>query len=229
MSTPHLQLETLFALNSQGHILSTREPSASHGPAFSLIRSATSCAWAIHVDVPKTLADTLDSLAREEPPVSNFQTAPLYADKYLSLVEGEISSGPAFVFSDQITPPSDANDEQVTIVEDERLLARHFSGWKAGELTAGRSPMLAILDDGYPVSICYCARGSDRAVEAGVGTARAFRGRGYASSVTAAWALAIRASGRIPLYSTSWDNKASRAVARKVGLIAYASDWSISP
>ncbi len=59
-------------------------------------------------------------------------------------------------------------------------------------------------------------------------TAADYRGRGYAATVTAAWALAIRASGRIPLYSTSWDNTASLAVARKLGLIAYASDWSLS-
>jgi hypothetical protein len=45
--------------------------------------------------------------------------------------------------------------------------------------------------------------------------------------VTAAWAAAIRASGRIPLYSTSWSNTGSLAVARKLGLSVYASDWSV--
>jgi REP element-mobilizing transposase RayT len=47
-------------------------------------------------------------------------------------------------------------------------------------------------------------------------------------TITAAWALAMRGSGRIPLYSTSWMNTASLAVARKLGLVAYASDWSIA-
>jgi hypothetical protein len=46
--------------------------------------------------------------------------------------------------------------------------------------------------------------------------------------VTAAWAAAIRASGRTPLYGTSWTNTASLEVARKLGLVVFASDWSLS-
>jgi predicted GNAT family acetyltransferase len=94
----------------------------------------------------------------------------------------------------------------------------------AGEIEAGRSPVLAVVEAGHAVSVCFCARRSDVAAEAGLQTAEAFRGRGFGTRVTAAWALAIRASGRIPLYSTSWTNGASLAVARKLGLVAYASD-----
>jgi hypothetical protein len=39
--------------------------------------------------------------------------------------------------------------------------------------------------------------------------------------VVAAWAQAVRASGRIPGYGTSWDNLASQTVARKLGLVPY--------
>ena len=69
---------------------------------------------------------------------------------------------------------------------------------------------------------------SAAAAEAGVETAARFRGRGLAPQVTAAWALAIRASNRLPLYSTSWSNEPSLAVARKLGLKPCASDWSLS-
>jgi predicted GNAT family acetyltransferase len=108
------------------------------------------------------------------------------------------------------------------------LLQHNFRGWVAGEIAAGRLPVIAVSKDGVPVSICFCARRSDLAAEAGVETAEAFRGLGLGPRVTAAWALAIRAEGRIPLYSTSWTNSASLSVARKLGLIAYASGWSIS-
>jgi hypothetical protein len=91
----------------------------------------------------------------------------------------------------------------------------------------GRSPIVAVLEDGHAVSACFSARRSDVAAEAGLETAQAFRGRGLGPRVTSAWALAIRAAGLTPLYSTSWDNDASLAVARKLRLHAYASSWRI--
>ena len=88
--------------------------------------------------------------------------------------------------------------------------------------------MLAIVESGAPASICFCARRSEVAAEAGLETALAYRGRGYAASVTVAWALAIRRSGLIPLYSTSWSNRASLEVARKLSLVPYACSWGLS-
>lgn len=222
-------------LNDEGRIISTREPEASRGPLFTLVRSATSCAWAVRADVPTDLASELDRLARDEPPTFDLRDAPVHTDRYVSLLGGRIASsqvsvtktrrsdGPAFEFPDSLAQSAD-----VVVVEDERLLERNFRGWVPGEIAAGRSPVLAIVENGYPVSICFCARRSDVAAEAGLDTAEAYRGRGYGPRVTAAWALAIRTSGRIPLYSTSWTNHASLAVARKLNLVAYASDWGLS-
>jgi hypothetical protein len=166
----------------------------------------------------------------------NLRHAPVYADRYLSLLEDQLGSrhravikirhsgGPAFTFPDALSQPTD----NVMIVEDERLLERHFRGWVTGEIAAGRSPVLAIVGAGYPVSLCFCARRSDAAAEAGLETAEGFRGRGFGPRVTAAWALAVRVTGRVPLYSTAWTNNASLSVARKLGLVAYASTWSLS-
>jgi hypothetical protein len=235
MSTPDLHLSTLLVLNDEGRIVATREPEATRGPLFGLVRSAISCAWAIRADVPNDVARELDCFAREEPPTFNLRDAPLHAERYVSLLKSRIapsqtavtkirqSDGPAFEFPDSLAPSVDA-----VVVQDEGLLQRNFRGWVAGEIDAGRAPVLAIVENGYPVSICFCARRSEVAAEAGVDTAEPYRGRGYAPRVTAAWALAIRKSGRIPLYSTSWTNDASLAVARKLGLVAYASSWGLS-
>ncbi|MFP6625009.1 MAG: GNAT family N-acetyltransferase, partial [Myxococcota bacterium] len=62
----------------------------------------------------------------------------------------------------------------------------------------------------------------------GIETLSAYRGRGLAPRVAAAWGRALREQGGEPLYSTSWDNKASRAVARKLGLVPYGEDISFS-
>jgi hypothetical protein len=219
--TPDIHLRTSYVLDERGRIRSTREPEPTSGPLFTLIRSASSCAWAVRADVPGELGAELDRLAGEEPTIQDSQDAPLHADRYLSLVGGQIESGPAFIFPDEIAHPTD-----VTTVDNLQALERNFRGWTAAEIPR-RSPILAVTDSGYPVSVCFCARMSEIAAEAGVETAAALRGRGLAPRVTAAWALAIRASGRIPLYSTSWSNAASLAVARKLGLVQYASDWDL--
>ncbi|HJU66701.1 MAG TPA: GNAT family N-acetyltransferase [Gemmatimonadaceae bacterium] len=228
MSTPELHLQTLFVLNGDGRITSTREPGGSPGPLFFLVRSVARCAWAVRADVPEDVAIEIHRLARSEPPHEDLRDAPVHADRYRSLLaqgRGKIdrSGGPAFEFPGAIAGPAN-----VVLVDDERLLEHNFRGWVPGEIAAGRWPVTAVLDDGYPVSICFSARSSDSAAEAGVETAQRFRGRGFGCRVTAAWALAVRASGRIPLYSTSWTNSPSLAVARKLGLIAYASSWTLS-
>jgi hypothetical protein len=229
MSTPELHLSTLFVLNAQGRIVATREPYGTRGPLFTLVRSSSGCVWAVRDDVPSEIAVAIGQFAQQELPHSELQTAPGHRAAYLSLLRSWLggaqmseSAGPAFVFPDSLMPPTD-----VQVIEDETLLDRNFKGWKHGEIAVGRAPVMAIVEGGFPVSVCFCARLSDVAAEGGVETAEPFRGRGFGPRVTAAWALAIRASGRIPLYSTSWDNAASLAVARKLGLRTYASGWSV--
>ncbi|HKW12755.1 MAG TPA: GNAT family N-acetyltransferase, partial [Gemmatimonadaceae bacterium] len=89
-------------------------------------------------------------------------------------------------------------------------------------------PMFALVVDRQAVSVCASVRLTAHAHEAGVDTARAYRRRGYAACVAAAWARAVRDLGRTPLYSTSWQNEASRAVARQLGLIQFGCDLHIT-
>jgi hypothetical protein len=228
--TPYLQLKTLFFLrplarelmDSHHRITAPPEPNARPAAFFMLVRGASDVIWGVRKDLPEKIANEFDRLASEEPPVTDFQAPPLHADAYLSLAGGQIVSGPAFAFPDEIARPTD-----ITIIDRLDLLERYFRGWTAEEIP-WCSPIVAIMDSGYPVSVCFCAtRNSAPALEAGVETAAAFRGRGFAPRVTGAWACAIRASGKIPVYSTNWTNTGSLAVARKLGLIQYASDWSL--
>lgn len=219
--TPQLQLETLFALDGEGRILSTREPHPTRGPAFSLIRDRQSCAWAVHVDVPARVARQLVALAGTESPPSTITDAPRHAAAYAALLRGRVESGPVFTF-----PSALADAGEVVEITDLPPLDRCFRGWTAEEIPE-RAPVLGLAVEGRVVSVCFSARRSPAAAEAGVETVASYRGRGFAPLVTAAWARRIRQSGRLPLYSTSLSNAASLAVARKLGLTMCGSDWNI--
>jgi hypothetical protein len=219
--TPQLQLETLFVLDEEGRIVCTRDPSAAAGPGFSLIRDRYTCAWAVHRDVPAHLTRSLVTLARTEPPAGELIDPPTHAKSYVALLGGRVDSGPVFTFPATVSAASG-----VIAITDFSQLERHLRGWTPDELPE-RSPILGIVEDGYAVSVCFCARRTPVAAEAGLETAANFRGRGFGAQVAATWARAIWDSGRLPLYSTSWSNAASLAVARKLTLRACASDWNL--
>ena len=89
-------------------------------------------------------------------------------------------------------------------------------------------PAFGAFVHGVAVAICACARSARGGAEAGVETAASFRGMGLAPAATLAWAHAIRESGRVPFYSTSWENTASRTVARKLNLKLFGEDIHVS-
>ena len=221
MNLPEFHLRDQFVLSDDGRISGSRSQEPWPGPLFRLMRGKETCVWVVRADVPQNIADELDGLAREEPPASDFRDAPLHAERYMSLLQGEVDSGPAFTFPEEIVQPAGT-----VFIEDIESLDHHFTGWTAGEIPC-RTPIVAIVEGGYAVSACFSSWRSDEAAEAGLETAAAFRGRGFGPRVTAGWAREIRASGRVPLYSTSWSNDASLAVARKLGLVTFASRWSI--
>jgi GNAT superfamily N-acetyltransferase len=214
-------LETLFIRDGRRRIFSTREPNPGRGPEFVLIRRADSCAWAVGSGIGDEQAREVTRLALDEHPTSDFRRPPKHMEEYMKIVSGEFDAGPAFEFPERMPL-----FEEAALIEDVEPLLGSFNGWTADELL-GRSPIMAIVEDGAPISICFCARVSELVAEAGVETAPEFRGRGIAGLVTAAWATAIQAAGRTPIYSTSWSNGPSLAVARKLGLVACASYWNL--
>lgn len=127
--------------------------------------------------------------------------------------------GPAFRFPPPLFPPMGAMELYPAHA---RLLHPELALW-GPDLTRSR-PALAVLRAGQAVSICCSSRSIREAAEAGVETVAAFRGQGCAGLAVTAWADAVRASGRIPFYSTSWENGASLSVAAKLDLIEFGED-----
>jgi RimJ/RimL family protein N-acetyltransferase len=226
-----LQVEALFTHDAGGRICFVNEPGGDRAPRFFFGRTREGNLWRVRDDLPEDVARRLEGLAEAEPVHGDLRAEPRQIASFRAVLGvgrevGPAYFGPAYRFPDEI--PAPASEATRLTYADLRLLER--LGWNIhAEATqfAAREPYLAVISDGAAVSVCFCARITARAAEAGLETLPGYRGRGYGPVVTAAWARAIRESGRIPLYSTSWDNPASRAVAHKLGLVQYGTDLSL--
>ena len=127
-------------------------------------------------------------------------------------------------------PDAGAVPENVVLIgaANAHLLQAGFAWLIAPAQQPESGPVAAAIAQGMAVSVCFCSRLPGQATEAGLETLEPFRGRGYAAAAVIGWAAAVRQRGILPLYSTSWANHASQAVARKLGMVRYGEDWSIS-
>jgi GNAT superfamily N-acetyltransferase len=105
------------------------------------------------------------------------------------------------------------------------LLLGGLDEWRP-DVAAGL-PMFAATQGGRAVSICATVKATSVAHAAGVETLPAYRGQGLAAHAVAAWGHAVQALGATPFYGTSFDNLASQAVARRLGLELIASEFSV--
>jgi RimJ/RimL family protein N-acetyltransferase len=224
-----LHIRALFRMDDRNRLLSTNEPDPpSAPPRLYLGRTTAGNAWRFHHDLPHDIARDLASLLRAEPTATDLTQPPRCLAAMRNLLTRHapmtaVSMGPAWHFPEHLPEPS---HDIVHITPRNAAVVRDVFPTFANDLPYCQ-PCLAIVHEDRLASICFSSRDTPAAAEAGLETLKAFRGRGYASAVTAAWAQAVRAEGRIPLYSTSWDNLASRSVARKLGLVPYGADLSI--
>jgi GNAT superfamily N-acetyltransferase len=235
-----LQIEALYRSDQAGGLLTINEPGPEadqpDAPRFFLGRTRQGNLWRFRHDLPADLTQALDELCRAEPVAADLTLPPQQAEAIRTLlrnhapIESEYQ-GPAFWIPETASAETAAASPQATVVrltaENQHLLTTTLPEMLPWPWLQVRSPALAAVVDDQAVAICFCARLTDHVAEAGVETAPAFRGRGYASTVVAAWATTLRQTARLPLYSTWWANHASQAVARKLGMILYGEDWSV--
>lgn len=219
----------LFTHDARSRLLSVNEPGGG-GPATRLFlgRTRRGNLWRFRADLPEPLVEELEALCGDEPAGGDLRSPPRHAAAYARLLEAhapvrEVEAGPAYRFAEYPEPerPLLALTEADAGVlrggfED---LVEELPGWQ---------PFLALLEGGRAVSVCRSVRITPEAHEAGVETLPEFRRRGYARDVVAGWALAVRSLGAVALYSTSWENAASQAVARKLCLVQYGADFHIT-
>jgi GNAT superfamily N-acetyltransferase len=227
-----IHARALFTRDAGSRLLSVNEPGGASAPAARLFlgRTRAGNVWAFRAGLPADLVRELDSLCADEPPLSaGFNVPPRHAERYVRLLEGhapgaKASAGPAYRFPESIEPPS-GRAVALTTGDAEKL--RGGFEEMIAELPVWQ-PFVALIEGGRAVAVCRSVRLTPEAHEAGVETLPDFRGRGYAGVVVAAWALRVRAARAIPLYSTSWENKASQAVARKLGMECYGADFEVA-
>ena len=222
-----MHADVLFTHDGEGRMLRVNEPNGAPAPRVFVGRTARGSVCRVRHDVDDALRRALEAACASEPAGEEFLLPPHGATPYERLLARVAPvqhawAGPAYHF------PRDSPAEPDAVLvtgENADLLRPHLEPWLA-DVGWGRL-MLAWVVGGRAVSVCCTVRESEESCEAGVETVPDFRGRGSATRVVAAWARAARERRRIPLYSTSWQNVASQAVARKLRLSRYGTDLSL--
>ncbi|MCL4633569.1 GNAT family N-acetyltransferase [Burkholderia sp.] len=224
-----IDYRTLFRLHPDRRIERENDPDESPAPRFWLGRCAGGTLSGVRADVPAGIADELTRVADSEPPWSD-DAPPTHLERYLGLLApvSHWNIGLVYALPHALEFDTDAH---ATLVDGDsdtgrrllRSLAVH--GMPEGLLSMGFlsaadlwAPWCAAVVDGEIASIAFAARLSDVGAELGVATAPAFRGRGLAAAVTAAWSRLPSLRTRTLFYSTDRDNRASQRVASHLGL-----------
>jgi hypothetical protein len=234
-STGELELmdahvRALFTHDARSRLLLVNDPwgGGSQAPRLFLGRTAAGHLWRLRADLPDSLAGELESLCAAEPPDAEPRGAPRQADALVRVLEthapaGVVEAGPAYRFAEY---PEPARPLLAVTEENAECLRGGFE--ELLEELHARPPFLAVVEGGRAVSVCRSVRVTRAAHEAGVETLPEFRGRGYARDATAGWARLVRDGGAVPMYSTSWENAASRAVAKGLRLVQFGADFHVA-
>lgn len=214
-----VELRVLFRHDSDGRLVAINEHRALAPPFVAVARTAEGCVVRTAAGTPQGLArqiaaalEALDPWTPGEPTPG----LPAALATAAGLDAHTIVAGPAYIFRGPFFPGG-----AMQLYPANAHLLHPSLATLAPEL-AHRRPTFAVLRCSQAVSVCYSARASREAAEAGVETVPEYRGQGCAALAAESWADAIEASGRLAFYSTTWDNAASIALARKLGLGQYA-------
>jgi GNAT acetyltransferase len=223
-----LHVEALFAHDDHGRLLHVNDPNAADAPRFFLGQTADGSVVRFRRGITTDLERELKAAATAAMQAAPSLDSPIDAAPYRAILDrsapsGEIWTGPAFAFPSSL--PEHVQAFRVTPVNS-HVLEAHLAPWIPDVTTC--APMIAVAVDGQALAVCASVRRTRKAREAGVETAVGFRRCGYAAAAATEWARAVREEGRVPLYSTSWKNEASRALARKLGLLPFGSDLHIA-
>ncbi len=226
-----LHLDLLYERDDAGLMLRSRDPTVP-APWFHLMRTTEGNHWSLSAALSGQQRDRLQEALAAEPVIADLgelERRPPLLDGIRGML-AEVPSaaeeyrGPAFAFG---SAPTVLGGAAELLADPRDVLTVAELGW-IREVALAEHPLSGARNpSGEVVAVCHSARSTAAAAEAGVETAPEYRGRGLAVAVVLAWAAAVKSQGRVPIYSTQWSNHASRAVARKLGLVPFGEDYHI--
>ncbi len=226
-----MQVAALFTHDAEGRIRVINEGGGGPAPRFFIGLTRQGNLWRFRHDLPDDVVRELTALAAQEPPLADLAAGPVHYDAFQVILARQanvaaVYHGPAYWFPRPVEAPPNTALVDHTNVELLRLLIPDDPDLAA--VARQRWPCVVAVEHGVGVSCCFSARFTPRSAEAGIWTLPDYQRRGFAALAATGWAAALQASGRTATYSTSWDNHASQAVARKLGLRQYGVDLSFS-
>lgn len=224
-----LHVEAEFTHDAAGRLVATNEPNGAPAPRFFLGHIGPGAVRRYRWDVGERLRAALEAASESAaldaaPSDVPLDTAPFERILAADAPVTRTSTGLLFRFPRALRPAPGAR--LLRDPADAALLEALLPAW-IPDLRASQ-PLAALVVEGRAVAVCASVRVTREAHEAGVETAPALRGRGYAAAAVVTWAAAVRAAGAEPLYSTWWQNAASRALARKLGLPTVGRDLHVT-
>lgn len=224
-----LELDTLWVTDAHGRLRHCRTDAGEPSPLLVVgAGEAIDGCWATSAALPAVVVDRVHELLADEPlQASAVGWAPRAAEALAAAV-GSVGvlapphGGPSYLVPAGLVPDPAVELHTSADADAGATLALVPSADRA--LPA---PWVVAVVDGQAAAVCETARSAPASVEAGVWTYEPFRRRGLAAAVTAAWSALV--AERTAFYSTSWDNHASQAVARRLGLPTVGHWWQLSP
>lgn len=213
-----------YRFDERGRMVALNQWDGGEAPRFYLGRSTGGAIWGFGASVSDELAVALGALAASAQESDAGPREPAQAAAYERLLAPVKRrwAGPAYRF------PADVSHRSAAVpisADNADLLSGALADWLPD--IPHRHPFMAAVEDGRAVAVCASVRISDTVHEAGVETLPRYRRRGHATDAVAGWAAAVRAMGAEPVYSTSWSNPASLAVARRLRLVPIGVDFNL--
>ena len=176
-------------------------------------------------DVPADTRRRVELLIAQEPREPLPDRRPRHHDDYCSLVGSlDAVAGPTYWLPSPTALP-DQPEHRVAAADAALLRDSALADWIPD--IPHQQPMFVSTRQGRAVAVCASVRMTPRAHEAGVETAPNHRRRGHAGAVVGAWARALLASSIVPLYSTTWENLASRHLAESLGFRPFGWEYRV--